>query len=361
MIPGAPLPGPGDLTALFHGAVPDSATLAAAWAPPGSRVEWFSRSAHSLAALAAGWRRRHGRQPRLWVPDYFCNASLDPVRRLGIHPTFYPVGLDLLPDLEECRRLASAPPDLFLAVHYFGQPGNMGAVLRFCNERGALLIEDCAHVLVPDSDMGRRGAFVLWSPHKHLAVPQGGLLVCQAPDEEIEPARGASPPIGGWLLKRLVQLLAPVWMLPSSFRRGSQKFEEDPAGGGPDDTPVLDDRVARLLAHAAVGLDRIGRIRRATAGAVLDRLMERAGWRPLFDPRGSVPYRLVMLCDDPATASERFDHYRCRGIPVESWPDMAPEVLAAPTVHARALDLRSRLLCFPVHQSIDPVRLLRRL
>ncbi len=360
MITGAPLPSWTELAALLGGGA-NGGLAASPWASPADRVVWFSRSAHSLAAIAASWQRRHGRLPRLWIPDYFCNASLGPSRRAGVPLTFYPVGQDLAPDWEECRRLArAAAPDLFLAVHYFGLPADMAVALEFCRHEGALLIEDCAHVLAPVPGVGETGAFVLWSPHKHLAVPQGGLVVCRDPDEGVDLPSGPSPSLRGWLAKRLVQKLAPGWLLPSASRQGPQRFEDDPPEGGLADSPSLAPKIRAMLAASLRSLPRVAAARRHNAMALLEVLSRSPGWEPLFDPGMVTPYRLVMRCKSPDIASERFDFHRSGGIPVESWPDLAPEVRAEPQIHARALALRAHLLCFFVHHGMEALELARR-
>jgi hypothetical protein len=353
MITGAPLPSWTELAALAGLRAAPAAEPAGLWAGPGERSAWFSRSAHALAAIVRDWSRRHGRPPRLWVPDYFCNASLDPARRLGVALTFHPIGSDLRPDWETCAALASRqPPDLLLAVHYFGLAADMAAALAFCRRTGALLIEDCAHALAPTAEIGRSGDFVLWSPHKLLPVPHGSLLVCRTPGLDLPSAEGAAPSIRGWLIKRLVQKLAPGGLLPPAAGRGPARFEDDPPEGTASDTPAAAGAALRLLAAAASDLDRVAAARRANAAELLARLEMQDGWHPLFDPAATTPYRLVMVCDTAETAAGRYDLYRKRNVVVESWPDLAPEVRVDGITHAGALVLRNRLLCFAVHQRI---------
>lgn len=359
MITGAPLPGWRNLAALFNS--PAESAAAAAWAQPTDKTVWFSRSAHGLAAIAFSWQRHHGRLPRLWVPDYFCNASLDPVRRCGVPLTFYPMGLDLAPDWEECRRLALAEaPDLFLAVHYFGLPADMGSASEFCRQEGALLIEDCAHMLAPVPGVGETGTFVLWSPHKHLAVPQGGLVVCRDPDEGVAAPTGPAPSLRPWFFKRLIQKMAPGWLLPFPTRQGPPRFDEDPAGQSLPDTPSLAENAGRLLAGAVSALPQVAAARRRNAQALSLVLAREPGWRMLGGMPDAIPYRLVMRCDSGDIAAERYGVYRRRGLPVGSWPDLAPEIKAAPERHARALILRACLLCFPIHHGLDSTELARR-
>lgn len=350
MITGAPLPSWNELAALAAlRAVP--AALADLWAGPGERSAWFSRSAHSLAAIVRDWARRHGRLPRLWVPDYFCNTSLGPTRRLGVALTFYPIASELRPDWERCAALAEREaPDLLLAVHYFGLAADMAAAMDFCRRAGALLIEDCAHALAPTAEIGRSGDFVLWSPHKLLPVPHGSLLVCRTPGLDLPVAEGATPSIRSWLAKRLVQKLAPCGLLPPAAARGPARFEDDPPEGTAPDTPSAALSALRLLAAAASDLGRVAAARRANAAHLLAQLGVEGGWRPLFAPESVTPYRLVMACDTAELAATRYILYRGRNVVVESWPDVAPEVRADGKGHAGALDLRNRLLCFAVHQ-----------
>ncbi|MBT7942570.1 MAG: hypothetical protein HN719_04350, partial [Alphaproteobacteria bacterium] len=117
----APLPEWRDLTALLPGRATGDDELAAPWRRGDEAALWFSRGAWALAALVRWWQGEGDRPARLWLPDYFCNASTEAARDAGAELVFYPVGEDLHPQWPALRALArSAPPDLFVAVHYFG-------------------------------------------------------------------------------------------------------------------------------------------------------------------------------------------------------------------------------------------------
>lgn len=357
MIRAVPLPRWRDLGALAGGA-PDPVAVAAPWAAPVENPLWFSRSSWAIHAMAAAWARRNGRPPSLWIPDYFCSATLGPVRRTEARISFYPVTPDLEPDWEACRTQAlSGPPDIFLLAHYFGRPSDAVAAKEFCQSMGATLVEDAAHVMAPCDGVGLHGAFVLWSPHKVLAVPQGGLLVRHG-DEHLAPSdvslpSGPAPGLRDWLAKRLIQMGLPDRLQPPATGRGPQRFVDDPLPMDMPRTPALAPAGLKLLASAVKGLTSGAQRRRQTGRVLLEVLKRQSGWQPLFDPSVITPYRLVMRCQTPEIASERFDEYRRRGIPVESWPDMPPDVTGRPDRHAVALSLRATLLCFPVHQGIE--------
>ena len=356
----APLPDWRDFAALLPGPAPDDDALAAPWKRGGEAALWFSRGAWALAALVHWWQDAFARRPRLWLPDYFCNQSTAPARDAGAELVFYPVGEDLQPRWPALRALGrSAPPDLFVAVHYFGWAADGGAAAAFAGETGALLIEDAAHVPGPAPGIGEYGDFVLYCPHKTLAVPDGALLLVRDGGAVAALARAAAglgqaaPAARAWLARRLVQKGLPGAVLGARVRRTGPAFDQDPPFTALPPTPALSPLARRLLAGAERKLTAAARRRRHN-----EETLRRAcddGCRPFFASPPDAPYRFVLDCGDDAEA--RFQALRRRGCPAETWPDLAPEVLAKPEDHAAALALRRRLLFLPVHQSIAPVGL----
>jgi hypothetical protein len=362
----APLPDWRDLKALMGGRGLDDDALAAPWRRGDEATLWFSRGAWALAALVHWWQGTFSRRPRLWLPDYFCNQSTVPARNVGADLVFYSVGRDLLPRWPALRAMSqSAPPDLIVVVHYFGQAGEMGAAAAFCGETGALMIEDAAHALGPASGIGEHGDFVLYCPHKTLAVSDGALLLARdrsAAADLFQAAAGLgqmSPAPWPWLARRLVQKSLPGALLGARIRRTGPAFAADPAFAALPLTPALSPFGRRLLAGAGAKLVAAGQYRRHNE-EILRRAYDvaGAGAQPFFAAPPDAPYRFVLDCGGGAhDAEDRFQALRLRGCPVETWPDLAPEVLAEPERHADALALRRRLLFLPVHQSLAPARL----
>ena len=84
----------------------------------------------------------------------------------------------MLPDISKCKELAlTIQPDIFILVHYFGKPSFSKSIKEFCSIYKTWLIEDAAHVLKPIKGIGNLGDFILYSPHKHLPIPDGALLI----------------------------------------------------------------------------------------------------------------------------------------------------------------------------------------
>lgn len=361
----APLPDIADLLALLSGASDDGGDIALPWRREGDDAFWFSRAAWGLAAVVEGCGSARGRPPALWLPDYFCNQPTGPARRRGARLVFYPVTDALEPDWAACRRLAEAgPPDLFLQVHYFGRAAGLAPARAFCGDFGAALIEDAAHVLAPTGDIGEGGDYVLYSPYKHLPVPDAGLLLVRPGARQADAVRaaaatgGMAPGAAGWIAKRLVQRAAPGFA--RLFRRTARSaFADDPPAAELPATPALGGAARRLLRRQTARIAEIAAARRANERALRDALSGVGGLAPLFPPpkNDEAPYRAVFRAANPSRAAELFDHLQQGGSVVESWPDLAPEVRAAPERHGVALALRATVLALPVHASWTPAEL----
>lgn len=361
----APLPRLRDMIAAVRSPVPGGDALAAPWRGPAESpraVLWFSRAAFALAALVR-WRRAAGQEaPVLWLPDYFCNQSTGPARAAGARIVHYPVGPDLAVDWAACReRRDRSAPDLFVLVHYFGQPSADGAQARaFCDDAGAVLVEDAAHALRPVAGIGDLGDAVLFSPPKVLPVPDGAplLLGDRIPATEVTAAmpEAAAPSPRPWLARRLVQKLLARPLLDARLRRRLPAFEIDPPFAPLADTPRPSTLGQRLLSRVAGQLAAEAAARQRNAELWVDAL---AGDGRPFLPAGDwVPYRFVLEAKDGQAAAV-YARLAARGCPAESWPDLAPEVMAEPQHHTGALSLRRGLVFLPVHGGIGPADIRR--
>ena len=132
----APLPNLLDLyAASIRSSVPDN-ELAAPWCRSGDSAYWFSRSAWSLLVVAR-WKQQllDKQEISVWLPDFFCNAALGPLREIGVNLVFYPVNELMAPNIEACQALVEQQRmDLFVLVHYFGQPTCTESAAIFCKK-----------------------------------------------------------------------------------------------------------------------------------------------------------------------------------------------------------------------------------
>jgi hypothetical protein len=387
MLTHAPLPTWSVLgRALLHRAAPMS-DLVAPWRGDGLAAGWLSRSAWSLALIAL-WRTKtaESRTTTMWVPDYFCNSALEAVRRAGVKLVFYPLTNALEPDLPACRLLAhDGKPDLFVLVHYFGRPTLAAGARDFCAHQDAWMIEDAAQILRPVHGAGVFGDFVLYSPHKHLPIPDGAVLVVR-PDgpsklsaeridsfgepqrwpaqldtihaELLRARRTSAAAASKWLVKRVLQKVGVRRRRPPPT-----EFPEVPSVTGAIAPPMLGPRPSglarRLLAELIVTLGEVAR----------QRQRNQLTWDALLSADARSSGRLVVAAERPkqrewtpylnayrvssSSAESIHDDWQRRGIPVSSWPDLPPEVTANHARHENAWRLRHERLYLPVHQSLN--------
>ena len=371
----APIP---SLSSLLLAATPsniDTDQLAELW-KRGTNITsgWLSKSAWSFA-LVAHWRMKYqgDQNPCIWVPDYFCNESLAAMRGLGVRLHFYPVLPTLEPDYKTIRKQAKDwPLDIFVLVHYFGLPCPAVEARELCSLKGAWLVEDAAHVLLPISGVGTHGDFVLYSPHKLFALPLGALLLVR-PDgpSEIGEERITSFGPGKFWAKELSILNKRKWDSAARYKllmiwclkRFLQKFGirsplrlvnffEDagqtnlpPPSSGLFTLRLLQRCIrdkARIIAwrkRNEIFLDEVVR------QLMFDKLEPQ--WRSR--PEYVVPYQAMYKVSKPVAT---FSELRKLGLVASTWPDLPPEVLARPDAHATALSLRRSLIFVPVHQSL---------
>lgn len=367
----APLPDWSDLSAAMGAGTVTDVELARPWIRKGESPFWFSRTAWSLLAIAMFRSRVTGNKPvRVWLPDYFCNESLAPLRAFGAEPVFYPVLPDCTPALDVCRAmLGEAKPDLVVVVHFFGERAPAAAMRQLAHENGAWFIEDGAHVLLPiDDGIGADGDFVLYSPHKFLAIPDGALLVVRPGGEGGVTAtllkghdfegvcRSLSTDAGTrtrpymWLSKRALQRLGV------RRARAAPEFRAECAPGVPLPRPEMSALARRLLRVMLPKLDAEAQSRRENQMAWARHLAldhpELGSLEAL--PRRGTPYLAGFSFGSQSAADAAYTALALAGLPVTTWPDLPPEVLRDHPRHDTAIHLRNSRIFLPVHRSVNP-------
>jgi len=338
----------------------DDEELAKPWAPEGSRILWLSRSTWSLwAVVRAREAFKPARPPVVWFPDFFCNAALTEVRTTSAQVCFYPITSELSPDYSACHRMAEGmPPDIFVVVHYFGRPANVIAAAEFCRGQKCWLVEDAAHVLLPTKGVGERCDFVLYSPHKHLPVPDGAVLALRTAGpglgetagavwsqlSTIVDARRSSRRVASyiWLVKRIAQKMG-------LRRRAVAPFATDAMA--PPTGPAAMSGLARCLLTQLIGklpAIRATRMRHALLWK------EVVGGTAISAVEASACPYLAGFAPAGGEIGERlYGRWGRLSWPVLTWPDLPPEVARDPAEHSAALRLRRGRIYLAVHQTLS--------
>jgi hypothetical protein len=329
---------------------------------PGAAHRFYQRGSLALAAGIEAIQKAGGAATiRVWVPDYFCDEALAPLRGLGVHLRFYPIQGDLTPHWQCLEDLADRTdyPQVLVLVHYFGFPNALREAKEFCDRRGFVFLEDGAHVLAPCSGMGL-GTLQIYSPRKVLAVPAGGVLVL--PEslalflDDCSRATSGKDTLG-WLCRRLMQKVLVglgipwhrLWALADNDRLSSPPGAPPP----PPDLCACDPYPLSLLRLAQGEIDTVGQTRRSNYHRLEMAIRGLGQARPFFPqlPPDCYPYVFPLWVEEGSEAVKT--RLRGRGILASRWPTFPPEVIASKSEHRTALRIWERLLLLPVHQSLS--------
>lgn len=371
----APLPSWLDLwKAIYTATIPDK-ELCAPWVRSDELAFLFSRSSWSLVAIAKLRQQiLKKKNIHIWVPDYFCNAALIPLREMGVSLVFYPITEQKSPDISFCKNLADQHSiDIFILVHYFGQPNSDQLITSFCNAQNAWLIEDATHVLKPIEGIGETGDFVIYSPHKHLPIFDGAVLLISksgsarltSNSQSIEmfhkirndlitlPGKSHKPEML-WLLKRFCQLLG----LRGRSKMPSFDFESTlPNEQLPH--PRMSPLAKRLLSSLIKKIDLIAASRQSNSQTWIDIFSKvKLFLNVKADLATVTPYMASFSVTNTSDAKVLFDRLQQIGLSVMTWPDLPAEVITNKAIHHTALAFRNICFYLPVHQSLSQNQIL---
>ncbi len=328
------------------------AVLRNVWQGNADDLLFLSQASHGLGLIAAVLAAGRTEPPRLWFPDYYCEGALALARAAGAVLEFYPVTRDLEPDWAECRRMVDrGPPDLFAIVHYFGRAARVRDARSFCSRVGALLLEDCAHLLCPAGEVGRYGDFACYSPRKFLDIPDAGLLAVRGAGLALRLKEVAETRLAvrngalGWRLRRLVRSAKRQLRSPRPPRPlPPTTIAQEPPLASHFRQPWMS-TYSRLRIAEIVQSGQIDALVDGLRSFHADRVHRPAGNPSVVAwTDGLVSNWTGLLCADEHAAAETINRLRRQNERIITWPGLPPEVKAAPDGHGAALDLRRRLL-----------------
>lgn len=379
---GVPLPTWSNLIgSLLSKDAPSEQVVVKNWCRPGDQAMCFSRSSWCFQAIALWWERCFNREmPRIWFPDYFCNQALEPLRRTSAKLTFYPIDENFDPKWSACQRLAEEKlPDIFVLVHYFGKASDSKNAKNFCKQTGAIFIEDAVHVILPVDDVGIRGDFVLYSPHKLLAIPDGAICVMRksldkyyknkvgnifSDMKDIKNEMGSTHPNPFfWVSKRVIQkLFLKVLSLKRSAQSKEALFSLKKEAKVLEQAPKMSPLAKKLLIRIR-DYNKISELRNANLNFWNKYLkISSIALQPVFSENEvKVPYCGVFRALDSAQAYQAYTKLIEKGCLIQSWPDLPPEILNNRVKHQSAIKMKQSILIFRVHQSLSFRHLIKKI
>lgn len=143
---------------------------------------YLSRSSWSILSICLfRLKKLNQRSINLFLPEYYCNDPIPLINHENIKIIYYEIDKQFQPNLKSIKKISeTATPDIFLGVHYFGDPLVSNDLKNFCIKNKCWYIEDATHCLKRDKIIGAQGDFVLFSPYKHLAIPNGAILIVRS-------------------------------------------------------------------------------------------------------------------------------------------------------------------------------------
>ena len=367
----APLPKWQHVCKAIVGSSKSDKELEVPWRRNGEECFWLSRSSWSLSVISKF--RMHVKSRNnicVWLPGYFCNTSIAPLRDLGATLLFYPILKDGNPDLSVFdKMLDDGVPDLIVSVHYFGKPTLLEGLREFSAKTQAWLVEDAAHILRPVKGVGQFGDFVLYSPHKFFPIPDGGLLVSRATGPSkitkymlnkfnfksiyssvIDKGKPSNIILFKWVLKRLLQkyfvhtrFVKSTFVDDITFMNARQFIH-----------PKMSQLSKRLLILILPKLNEESHVRKRNEKIWLAKLsdqnLDKDGVKLFTESQD--PYLAGFECNSMQIAENISFSLQKNKIPVSTWPDLPPEVLADKKKHHVAIKMRLNRFYLPVHSSL---------
>jgi lipid II:glycine glycyltransferase (peptidoglycan interpeptide bridge formation enzyme) len=332
------------------------------WNIGNDKYHLFSKSAWSIAVIAE-WKKSISNKNaiNIFIPDYFCNSSLVELRDIqGVNIYFYPINDKLLPDILLFDNLyKNINIDIFLFVHYFGQCSIISEEffdLFKVNE--TCIIEDAAHVLLPFDTIGEVGDFVLYSPHKHLPMFDGAILVFKNKNNNkehdiilentIKLFNNKYNPnniflIFIWLTKRFLQSIGIKYII------NKNAFEDKIINKKITIGPSISWLSKFFFNYYIDNITAILKIRKQNFETWS--LFFNSSERNLITSSSNYLYSFNNFSNFlPENYFKKLQNFK---LPITTWPDLPNEVLDNDIIHKCAIKFRKNNLFFPIHQSIN--------
>lgn len=341
---------------------------------------WMNNARSALQYALQSLPPRAGAQ--VLLPAYQCPVMVYPILAAGLEPVYYRIRPDCSIDYPDLEQKLGDATQAVIAVHYFGFPSSLGRLRQLCNQRGLLLIEDCAHAFFGawDEPVGSVGDIAIASLYKFFPAVDGGGLRFNTPPRQL-PGQSRCPlfsqlrsmlntleqrdnpqdPNGAlrqmlrtkdWLWQRLKA--APPAPQPLSQDANQDADQDDPSNPFTRDNITAGYSTARmpLFSHLVYRLSSRRQLverRRQNYTYLVDKLSGPA-LRPLFPvlPNGIVPYNLPLVSRQASRLAARL---RSHGVSVARFSEFFWEETAR-----RACDVAdeyaSHCIQLPIHQSL---------
>jgi perosamine synthetase len=342
-----------------------------------THLRWVTsgRAAIALALEQVGVQKGD----EVLIPAYHCESMISPTLWREAKPVFFKITSDASVDLEDLKSKWTTHTKVVLITHYFGVMQCLEPIRQWCDEKGLILIEDCAHAFFGDfqgKPVGTVGDYAIASSMKFFPNLDGGVLASSKHDLSNISLEGVSRAFElksavnlvekavhyrrlGWLgksLKLAIQLKEALWKCAKrcmgAERQQSFKAPASSEGGFGLDSAWIHKSMSKaskwVISHAKQ--KQLCDARRQNYLILHDRLSQLPGVRPLYRelPKGAVPlvYPLYVNKIQPI-----FHELKMAGVPIWRFGELL-DLSIDESVCANSVDLSTHLIQFPCHQAL---------
>jgi hypothetical protein len=351
-----------------------SNNLSSFWCNQEDYFQWFSRSAWAIYYIILIKKKISNKEKIIiWLPDYFCNETLNYARTIeGVSFYFYRINVDMSPNYDDLfKHDEKNKPDIFLFVQYFGNHFEAKKVFEFCKLNQIWIIEDAAHVLIPNNHIGEYGDFVLYSPHKLLPIPDGSIMVLKKTgpscllDNSIFP-KLLEEYLNKSIEKKFFNKNTMLWY-PKKILQifGFKNFIKIPdfeitlQSCKPDKFHINFSNISKkILNYEITNLNKIIEIRSknyTTWAIILNKIITHVKYEIIKN--NAIAYLIALKFNNKEDCITIYKFLINSGIPVTHWPDLPNEVINNQHYHTNAIQLRNTCLYLPLHMNVNFVKL----
>lgn len=128
----------------------------------------------------------HNIKGEVIIPSFTFVATANSVINSGATPVFCDVDLDTRNvTADHIKEVITPDTQAVMIVHFAGQPCEMDKIIKLCEEKDLLLIEDSAETVGARYGAKQAGSFGLgcfsFFPTKNMTTGEGGMLTCNDP------------------------------------------------------------------------------------------------------------------------------------------------------------------------------------
>ena len=313
----------------------------------------LTRSRWSLLFITFLYKKfiNNNQSLNIWVPSYFCNYALSKIRKhyKDVNFIFYPIDDALKIDVKKIKELnLKYSIDIFINVNFFGKSLKNLDLINLLNKKKSWLINDCTHCVSPDNEFEKYSDFTLYSPHKYYSIPSGAVLKINSKGINKKYIKEKVDNVDKlkneflrqlelntfkiyffdiycnvlWLIKRTIN----IFYIKTKIKKIDDKDQE--INIELDNKPFPGLIISKLIVNTIVMDTKIISLRKKTLylwQSIIKKIIKDKFNYNFWHDNINIPYYLILQSDENSI-KKIYDLLRLNQIPINTWPDIPPEV-----------------------------------